>query len=140
MVTHCTGGHGAAAPADPPGCILRDGSSGRSRPQSQPVHPERVLCGGVGEDHVGVVEHVQSIQGQRVNFEFIQRELGILSKLTSPTPAKELVSSFDKLGGDSPVTAGNRTHRRCLDGENSSLKVIKQLPKTLGTFMELSDK
>lgn len=28
------------------------------------------------------------------------------SKPTSPTPAKELVSSFDKLGGDSPVTAG----------------------------------
>lgn len=44
---------------------------------SQPVHAERVLCGGVGEDHVGVVEHVKSIQGQRVNFEFIQRELGI---------------------------------------------------------------
>lgn len=34
-----------------------------------------------------------------------------VSKLTSPTPAKELVSSFDKLGGDSPVTAGKRKRR-----------------------------
>lgn len=33
------------------------------------------------------------------------------SKLTSPTPAKELVSSFDKLGGDSPVTAGKRKRK-----------------------------
>jgi len=34
-----------------------------------------------------------------------------VSKLTSPTPAKELVSSFDKLGGDSPVTAGQRKRK-----------------------------
>lgn len=42
-----------------PGAALESGSP---RP-SQPVHPERVLCGGVGEDHVGVVQHVESIQG-----------------------------------------------------------------------------
>lgn len=34
-----------------------------------------------------------------------------VSKLTSPTPANELVSSFDKLGGDSPVTAGKRKRK-----------------------------
>lgn len=80
VVTHCTGGHGEAAPAgmDPPGGARR----------SQPVHPERVLCGGVGEDHVGVVEHVQSIQGQRVNFEFIQRELGIRVEADVPHPCQ----------------------------------------------------
>lgn len=37
------------------------------------------------------------------------------SKLTSPTPAKELVRSFDRLGGDSPVTVrGDREEsQRC---------------------------
>lgn len=42
---------------------------------SQTVHPEGVLGGRVGQDHVRVVEHVQSVQGQGVNLEFIQGEL-----------------------------------------------------------------
>lgn len=32
------------------------------------VEAKCVLCGGVGEDHVWVIQHVQAIQSQRVNF------------------------------------------------------------------------
>lgn len=34
------------------------------------------------------------------------------SKLTSPTPASVLVSSLERLGGDSPVTGVGGTHKR----------------------------
>lgn len=44
---------------------------------SQPVHPERVLGGGVGEHHVGVVEHVQAVQGERVDLQLVQRKLRV---------------------------------------------------------------
>lgn len=37
------------------------------RVTSQPVHPERVLGGGVSQHHVGVIEHVQPIQGEGVD-------------------------------------------------------------------------
>lgn len=40
----------------------------------QPIHPERVLSGSVGQNHVGVIEHVQSIQGERVDLQLVQRE------------------------------------------------------------------
>lgn len=40
----------------------------------QPVHPERVLSGRVSQNHVGVIEHVQSIQGERVDLQLVQRE------------------------------------------------------------------
>lgn len=125
--------------------ILRGASSGTDPP------------GDPGRSHSRSIRNVSSVAGSvrtmsgslsmcspsKVKGSILSSSRGnweSVSKLTSPTPAKELVSSFDKLGGDSPVTAGNRTHRGCLDGENSSLKVLKQLPKTLGTFMELSDK
>ncbi|KAG7230666.1 hypothetical protein INR49_025383 [Caranx melampygus] len=49
-----------------------------SRPLTlQPVHPESVLGGGVGEHHVGVVEHVQSIQSERVDLQLVQRKLRV---------------------------------------------------------------
>lgn len=54
----------------------RCGSAGH-RLCSQPVHPEGVLGGRVSKDHVRVVEHVQSIQGQRVNLELVQWEVAI---------------------------------------------------------------
>ena len=44
---------------------------------SQAVHPEGVLRGGVSQHHVGVVEHVQAVQGQRVDLQLVQRELGV---------------------------------------------------------------
>lgn len=43
----------------------------------EPVEAKRVLCGGVSKDHVWVVEHVQAIKRQRVDFQIIQRELGV---------------------------------------------------------------
>lgn len=46
----------------------------------QPVHPEGVLGGGVGQHHVGVVEHVQSIQSERVDFQLVQRKLRVRVK------------------------------------------------------------
>lgn len=54
---------------------------------SQTVHPEGVLGGRVGQDHVGVIEHVQSVQGQGVNLEFVQGELvvGVEADITDPS-------------------------------------------------------
>lgn len=72
------------------------------------------------------------------------------SKLTSPTPAKELVSSFDKLGGDSPVTRvkrrGDRPQYCCsFTTTHTSLhnllakdKVMKQLAHRSEEFTELA--
>lgn len=48
-----------------------------SRATLQPVHPERVLCGGVCQHHVWVVEHVQAVQGQRVDLQLVQRKLRV---------------------------------------------------------------
>lgn len=45
------------------------------RPMLQSVHPESVLCGGVGQHHVGVIEHVQSVQSEGVDLELVQRKL-----------------------------------------------------------------
>lgn len=41
------------------------------------VQAKGVLCGGVGEDHVRVVEHVEAVQRQRVDFQVVQGELGV---------------------------------------------------------------
>lgn len=43
----------------------------------QPVKAKCILGGGIGEDHVWVIEHVQAIQRQRVDFQIVQRELGV---------------------------------------------------------------
>lgn len=43
----------------------------------QPVHPERVLSGRVSQNHVGVIEHVQSVQGEGVNLQLVQWELRV---------------------------------------------------------------
>lgn len=37
----------------------------------QPVHPKGVFSGRVSEDHVRVIEHVQPVQGQRVNLQLV---------------------------------------------------------------------
>lgn len=34
----------------------------------EPVEAKCVLCGGVGKDHVWVIEHVQAVKRQRVDF------------------------------------------------------------------------
>lgn len=47
------------------------------RRRLEPVQTKRVLCGGVGEDHVRVIEHVQAIERQRVDFQIVQWELGV---------------------------------------------------------------
>lgn len=46
-------------------------SSARGLLPLQPIHPESVLCGRIGKDHVWIVQHVQPVQGQGVNFKFI---------------------------------------------------------------------
>lgn len=55
--------------------------------RSQTVHSEGVLSGRVGQNHVRVVQHVQSIQGQGINLEFIQGELaiGVEADITNPS-------------------------------------------------------
>lgn len=47
----------------------------------EPVETKRILCGGVSKDHVRVVEHVQTIKRQWVDFEIVQRELGVNVKI-----------------------------------------------------------
>ncbi len=47
---------------------------------SQSIHAERVLSGRVGENHVRVVEHVQSVQCQGVDLQLVQRELRVRVK------------------------------------------------------------
>lgn len=49
-------------------------------PALQSVHPERVLGGRVSQHHVWVIEHVQSVQGQRVDLQLIQRKLSVCVK------------------------------------------------------------
>lgn len=49
----------------------------RRRRQLEPVEAKGVLCGGVSEDHVRVVEHVEAVQRQRVEFQVVQGELGV---------------------------------------------------------------
>lgn len=62
------------------------------------------------------------------------------SKLTSPTPANELVSSLERLGGDSPVTEicdiGERSETLARQGRRGHL----QLKNTLGCFTFTSQK
>lgn len=41
------------------------------------VQAKGVLCGRVSEDHVRVVEHVEAVQRQRVDFQVIEGELGV---------------------------------------------------------------
>lgn len=43
----------------------------------EPVEAKRVLCGGVSKDHVRVIEHVQAVERQRVDFQVVQGELGV---------------------------------------------------------------
>lgn len=66
----------------------------RLGPMLQPVHPESVLCGGVSQHHVGVVEHVESIQSEGVNFELIQRKLGVCVKADVSHPGQRVGQLF----------------------------------------------
>lgn len=43
----------------------------------EPVKAKRFLGGGVGEDYVRIVEHVQAVQRERVDLQVVQRELGV---------------------------------------------------------------
>lgn len=63
----------------PPRCKLLPGSirTPAHERQLEPVEAERVLRGGVGKDHVRVIEHVQAVERQRVDFKIVQRELGV---------------------------------------------------------------
>lgn len=47
----------------------------------EPVETKRILCGGISEDHVRVVEHVQTIKRQWVDFEIVQGEMGVDVKI-----------------------------------------------------------
>lgn len=70
-------------------CILSDAKPGSLLPQGnnihtpvhvlclEPVEAKRVLCGGVSKDHVRVIEHVQAVECQWVDFQIVQRELGV---------------------------------------------------------------
>lgn len=47
------------------------------RRRLEPIQAKGVLCGGVSEDYVRVVEHVEAVQRQRVEFQVVQWELGV---------------------------------------------------------------
>lgn len=47
---------------------------------SQSIHAERILGGGVGENHVRVVEHMKSVQCQGVDLQLVQWELRVCVK------------------------------------------------------------
>lgn len=81
------------------------------RDHSQTVHPEGVLGGRVGQDHIWVIEHVQSIQGQGVNLEFVRGNWLSESEADITRPGQR-GSSLERLGGDSPVTGVGGTHKR----------------------------
>lgn len=49
----------------------------RRRRRLEPIQAKGVLCGGVSEDYVRVVEQVEAVQRQRVEFQVVQGELGV---------------------------------------------------------------
>lgn len=49
----------------------------RWRWRLEPIQAKGVLCGGVSEDYVRVVEQVEAVQRQRVEFQVVQGELGV---------------------------------------------------------------
>ena len=66
--------------------------------RSQTVHPEGVLGGRVGQDHIWVIEHVQSIQGQGVNLEFVQGELVVRVEADITNPGQCAGQFFREAG------------------------------------------
>lgn len=68
------------------GGVREPGAGQQCAARSQTVHPEGVLSGRVGQDHVRIVEHVQSVQGQGVDLEFVQGELivGVKADIADP--------------------------------------------------------
>lgn len=66
--------------------------------RSQTVHPEGVLGGRVGQDHIWVIEHVQSIQGQGVNLEFVQGELVVRVEADITDPGQRAGQFFREAG------------------------------------------
>jgi len=85
----------------------------RSASPSQPVHPERVLGGGVGEHHVGVVEHVQPVQGQRVDLQLVQRELRVRVEAHVPHAGQRGGQLFGEAGRRLPCDWDTRHQRTC---------------------------
>lgn len=65
---------------------------------SETVHPEGVLSGWVGQDHVRVIKHVQSIQGQGVNLEFVQGKLAVRVKADITNPGQCAGQFFREAG------------------------------------------
>lgn len=61
---------------------------------SQTVHPEGVFSGRVSQDHVWVIEHVQSVQGQGVNLEFVQWELVVRVEADVTDPSQRAGQFF----------------------------------------------
>lgn len=66
--------------------------------RSQTVHPEGVLGGWVSQDHVRVVEHVQSVQGKGINLEFIQGELTVRVEADIADPSQCAGQFFREAG------------------------------------------
>lgn len=66
--------------------------------RSQTVHPEGVLSGWVSQDHVRVVEHVQSVQGKGINLEFIQGELTVRVEADIADPSQCAGQFFREAG------------------------------------------
>lgn len=67
-------------------------------PALQPVHPERVLGGRVGEHHVRVIEHVQSVQGERVDLQLVQWELRVRVEADITDARQRVGELFGKTG------------------------------------------
>lgn len=65
---------------------------------SQTVHPKGVLSGWVGQDHVRVIEHVQSVQSQGVNLEFVQGKLAVRVEADIADPSQCAGQFFREAG------------------------------------------
>lgn len=132
------------------GHVVRDGAAAVGSSRSGTAGPARLSSRAPRVPHSRSILNVSSVAGSvrtmsgsfsmwspsKVKGSILSSSRGnweSASKLTSPTPAKELVSSFDKLGGDSPVTAGKRKRKVSVGLANTrspGKRVIKQLAKT----------
>lgn len=57
-------------------CRLPSEAAARRR-RLEPIQAKGVLCGSVSEDYVRVVEQVEAVQRQRVEFQVVQGEMGV---------------------------------------------------------------
>lgn len=107
----------------PPGSVLfgslprRRQHPCRRQRRLEPVQAKGVLCGGVSQDHVRVVEHVEAVQRQRVDFQVIQGELGVHveADVRGQGAGEVLGEAGGRLPTDCSQAETHKNHHRQLD-------------------------